>query len=167
MGSGISRCGGNGPAASTGVISTEPGLADTTFHGSGTPPPPPLPLPLAGDETLKGVPEDQSEGSTVLISGRESEGRGEGEGVGSARKGAGKGRGGQLPGTVPLEERPHKHRKYYKVKFSDLGRLGASHPPEPDPTHQPNVIQPNPWNLVTYSLPSLSWECPLTCSSLL
>ena len=164
MGSGNSRRGGNGPAASAGVISTDPGLADTPFHGLGTPPPPPpLPLSLAGDDTLKGVPEGQSEGSTFLIAGGESEGRGEGERAG---EGAGEGRGGQLPGTVPLDQRPHKHRKYYKVRFSDLGGLGACHPPEPNPT-QPNLTQPKSSNLVASFLPSLSWECLSTCSSLL
>lgn len=142
MGSGSggsnSRRGGSGPSASAGAIVTDPGLADTPFHGFGTPPVSSARPSLGGDETLKRVPDGQNEGSTFLIAGGgESEGLREGEGVGvGAGEGAGTGRGGggQSPGRVPLEQRPQKHRKYYKVIFSGLGRLGVS----------PNPAQTNP-----------------------
>lgn len=129
MGGGSSVVGGkirgsSGDAASAtpGIISTDPGLSDTPFHGSATS------SPVLGGDTRNNAPEGESEGSLLMLAGGESEGQEEGVGVGAGARGRrdggrGRGEGERSPGRVPLKERPHRHRKYYKVRRDGAGAV--------------------------------------------
>lgn len=129
MGGGSSVVGGkirgssrDAASASPGIISTDPGLSDTPFHGSATS------SPVLGGDTRNNAPEGESEGSLLMVAGGDSEGREEGMGVGAGARGRreggrGRGEGERSPGRVPLKERPHRHRKYYKVRRDGAGAV--------------------------------------------